>query len=157
VEQLADAVQDRRGGSGPADRDADGSRQQLVEEDDRDEAGQEDPDAEEEPPRPRAPAVDDVLFAQARVLGAEEARPGDQPADEQVDEAAEPDDRAEGRGERPPDAEADLVVEPEEGGRARQQCDAGRDARQAAQLRRERDSSLDFSLPATSALATVGV
>ena len=46
-------------------------------------------DAEVEAPRPGAAAVDDVLFAEPRVLGAEEARPRDHPPDDEVDEAAE--------------------------------------------------------------------
>ena len=76
----------------PPGRRPGGCRERAVEEDDRDEAGEEDRDAEVEAPRPRAAAVDDVLLAEARVLGAEEARPRDHAADDEVDEPAERDD-----------------------------------------------------------------
>ena len=106
--------------------------------DERDQPGEEDADPEEEAPGPGAAAVDDVLLAQPRLLGAEQARPGDQTADDEVDEAAEADHDAGGRAERGPDAESDLVVEPEVRGRARQERDDRRDAGQPAQLGGER-------------------
>src|SRR5581483_6342875 len=102
-----------------------------------DEPGDPDRDPVPEAPRPRAATVDDVLLAQARLLGAEEARPRDQPPDDQVDEAAEADHDPGGRGERGADAEVLVMPEPEVRRGARQDRDRSGDASQPAQLRGE--------------------
>ena len=101
---------------------------------------------QEEAPGPRAAAVRDVLLAQARVVGAEEARPRDDAAHEDVDQAAEGDDREERDEERLADAPAVVVVEPVEGERARHDRHERRGARQPAQLLREDRVGLGESL-----------
>ena len=56
-------------------------------------------DLEPEAPEPGPAPADDVVLAQGRALDAEEARPRDQPTEEEVGEAAEDDDDRE-RGEQ---------------------------------------------------------
>src|SRR5262249_3085101 len=112
---------------------------------DGDDRAQEDRDPVPEPPRPGSAAIDDVLFAEPRLLGAEEARPRNETADDEVDQAAETNDHAEARGHGLPDAEMRTVPEPEVGGRARQDRDEGRDAGELPELRRERDRLLTRS------------
>ena len=85
-------------------------------------------------PVPRAPPAHHVLFAQLCAVGAEEAGPRDQAAEEQVGEAAEDDHDAEVARERPERAPAVVLLEPDEESGARQQRDGGRCARQSAPL-----------------------
>src|SRR6266702_3968380 len=85
----------------------------LLEEDDRDDRGDEDPDPEDEPPGPRAAPVDDVLLLEARVVGAEEARPRDQTADDEVEEPAEAEDHEDGAGDRPSEAQVVFLADEE--------------------------------------------
>ena len=110
---------------------------EAVEERERDETAEIQRDAEVEAPRPRAAAVDDVLLAEARVLGAEETRPRDQAADDEVDDPAERDHADRGDEDRLARAHADLVVEPEIRRRAREHGHERGDAGQLAQLRSE--------------------
>ena len=114
----------------------------LPEEDDRDDPGDPDPDAVVEAPRPGTAPVDDVLLAQPRLLGAEEARPRDHPPDDEVDEAAEADDDEHGEDERRDDGVVRRMAEPEERGWARQHRDEGRDAGKLPQLPGEGDRLL---------------
>src|SRR2546422_3405381 len=72
-------------------------------------------------PEPGAPAAEHVVLAHALVVDPEQARPGDEPAQDEVDEATEADDEQEGRRDRPADRPSFVVVEPREGRRARQQ------------------------------------
>ena len=109
---------------------------------DGDQPAEDDREAVPEPPRPRTAAVDDVFLAQTRVLGPEEARPGDQPADEEIDEPAEADDDERREEDRLEDALVILVPEEEVGRRACQDGDEGRDPGEAAQLRGKRDRLL---------------
>ena len=114
----------------------------LPDVDERDEDGDRDPEPVPEAPGPRPPAVDDVFLAQPRLLGAEQARPRDESADDQVDEAAEADDSANGRGDGPADGEMVAVAVEEVRSGARKDCDRGGDARQPTKLGRERDRLL---------------
>jgi hypothetical protein len=82
----------------------------------------------------QAPPADHVLVAQLLAVGAEQAGPRDQPAKEEVGEAAEHDHDADRRGERPECAPTVVLLEPDEEGRARQRRDDGRGAREAAPL-----------------------
>src|SRR5436190_790180 len=114
-------VPDLPGRAPPCDRRSGFRGEVPPEEDDRDDARQPDGDPEDEAPGPGAAPVDDVLLTESRLLGAEQAPPRDEAADDEVYEPAKADDRAERRDERGPDAEADLVMEPEVGGRAGEQ------------------------------------
>ncbi len=137
---LRDPVEE--GGDGAPPGDARVSLGELDEVPQRDAAAQASDEAVEEPPRPRAPPVDDVFLAQPPFLRAEEARPGNEPADDQIDQAAEPDHGGAGREERLAHTETDFLVEEEIRGRACQERDDRGDARQAAQLAGERNSLL---------------
>ena len=91
-----------------------------------------DDELEPEAPEPGAPPADDVGLAQLGALDAEEARPRDQPPEEEIGEAAEDDHDRERREERDPPAPAVLLREPDEQRRGGHHGDDGRDARQAA-------------------------
>ena len=119
-----------------------GVEEVLLEEDDCDDRGQEDRDAVEEAPGPGSAPVDDVFLAQARVLGAEEARPRDQAADDEVDEPAEADHHEERQEDRLADALVLLVPEEEIGRGAGQDGDEGGDAGEPAELRGQGDGLL---------------
>src|ERR1041384_7703406 len=110
---------------------------QVPEPEDGDDRGQEDREPVPEPPCPGAAPVDDVLFAEPRLLGSEQARPWNETPDHEVDEATEADDHAEARGHGLPDAQMRAVPEPEIGCRAGQDRDERGDARELSQLRGE--------------------
>ncbi len=120
----------------PAQHVADGAppRAAADQPDDGDHGSEHDRESRLLPPVPRAPPADHVLVAQLLAVGAEEARPRDQLAEEQIGEAAEHDHDAERRQERPERAPAVVLLEPDEERRARQQRDHGRGSRQAAPL-----------------------
>jgi hypothetical protein len=139
-EQVADALKDVPAGEPP--RVVRRVEEVVLEEDERDDRGEEDRDAVVEAPRPGAAAVDDVFLAEARVLGAEEARPRDEAPDHEIDETAEADDHEEGAEDRLAGAESLLLVEEEVRGRAREDGDEGRHPGQATQLRGEDDGFL---------------
>src|SRR5215211_7122595 len=71
--------------------------------DDGHEHGGDDAEAPPEAPEPGSPTVDHVLLAQLLAVGAEEAWPGNRALEDQIDQAAEGDDREEDAHERPPD------------------------------------------------------
>ena len=93
--------------------------------------------AEEPAPGPRAAAVDDVVLAELLVVGAEEARPRDHLADEDVGEPAEGGDVKNVRTSDLPTLQPVVVVEPVVDGRAGEDGDEGRDPRQPAELVRK--------------------
>ena len=122
--------------SEPAQDVADGAQPRAAADqpDDRDHGSEHDREPRLLPPVPGATPADHVLVAQLLAVGAEEARPWDQPAEEQIGEAAEDDHDTEGGRERPQRAPAVVLLEPDEERRARQHRDRGRGARQAAPL-----------------------
>ena len=102
-------------------------------------------------PVPGAPAAHHVLVAQLLAVGAEEARPRDQPAEEQVGESAEDDHDAERREQRPVPRPAVVLEEPDEERGARQERDDRGGARELAplvrELRRDRRRTVGESRP----------
>ena len=83
-EDVADPVEDEADRAPP--------RAAAEQPDDRDHDDEDHGDLEPEAPEPGATAADDVLLAELAALDAEQARRRDQPAEEQVGEAAEDDD-----------------------------------------------------------------
>src|SRR5262249_33364380 len=81
--------------------------------------------------------VEDVRLREPLVVGAEQARPGDEAAQHEIDEAAERRDRPDRPDDRPADAPAQMLVEPHERSRARQNGDERRYPRQHPPLLRE--------------------
>ena len=146
VDHLVEACEQRCRCPEPGDVRPGRRREDLNHVDDGDRPADQERQLEEEAPRPGAAPVRDVLLAQARVVGAEEARPRDDAAHEDVGEAAEGDDREERDEERPADAPPVVVVEPVEGERRRHQRDERRGAGQPAQLLRKDGVRLDENL-----------
>src|SRR5581483_4234897 len=89
-----------------------------------------------ETPRPGAPPVDHLLPGEA-LVGAEERRPRDDAPDEDVEQAAEGDDLGARHEQRPVPLPVEHVDVEDEEGRAREERDDRRGAREAAQLARE--------------------
>ena len=88
-------------------------------------------DLHPETPEPDAPPRDDVLLAQLLALEPEEARPRDQPVEDEVDDAAEADDEPERGEDRPEPRPALGLVEPDDDRGGREERDGGRGARSA--------------------------
>ena len=95
-----------------------------------------DPDRrlDREPPEPHPPARDHVLLSELRALEAEEARPRDQPVEDEVDEPAEADDEEERREDRPDPRPALGLVQPDDDGGGGHERDERRSAREAPPL-----------------------
>src|SRR5581483_10034864 len=109
---VPEAVAERLGRALPGDVAAE---EQLDQEDDRDQERDDERRTEDGVPEPRAPPVEDVLLAQPGVVGGEQARPRDEPAEDQVEQAPEREDRPGGGDDRPAEAEAGVRPEIEEG------------------------------------------
>jgi hypothetical protein len=111
---MAEALDDRLSRPPPGDVAAE---QELDEEDDRDEAREVDRPAEDRAPEPGSAPVEHVLVAEVLVVGREQARPRDELAEEQVEQAAEGERRDRGDYDRPAEREARVLPEVEERGR----------------------------------------
>ena len=99
----------------------------------------EDDDALEElAPEPDAPAGDDVLLGHL-VVGAVHARPGQEPAHHDIDEAAEGGDRESGEDQRQRQADVQAAIQPDEERRGREQPDDRRGAAQPAPFHGQRN------------------
>ena len=125
-----DRVVDGRRAADPARRSS--GKQQADDPDDRQDDDQEDDELEDGAPERDAAARDDVLLLERVVVGAVEARPGQQATGREVDRAAESDHDQERRGQRPAEAPAEDRVEPDERRGARDHRDRGRAFRQVA-------------------------
>jgi hypothetical protein len=130
-------VVDVRGRTPPTDGLAGIRLEQLHDPDRRDHQRDEPPEARLLLPVPGAAAVDDVLFARPLLLDPEEARPRDDAAHRDVEQAPKGDDDHEGRDERPADAPALLLVEEDEDRGAGKDGNSRRDADQSPPLIRE--------------------
>ena len=108
--------------------------EQADEPDHREERNDEDDPADPLAPEPGAASVDDVLLLEPLVDGSEEARPGDEAPNDDVDDAAEEDHRDERPGQRPAEVQVGLVVQPDEDRGARQDRDQRRAARESSPL-----------------------
>jgi hypothetical protein len=82
-------------------------------------------------PEPRPAPADDVLLAKDAVVAPEEGRPRDQPADDDVDQAAKRDDCAKRGESRPPPSPVVDPMEIDDERWARQDGDDGRCTRQS--------------------------
>ena len=89
---------------------------------------------EPEAPEPDAAPGDHVLLAELPALQPEQARSGNHPVEEQVDQTAEADDDEERREDRPEPGPALGLVQPDDDGRGGEQRDGRRRARQPAPL-----------------------
>ena len=109
----------------------------------RDERPEQDHDGHDEAleelaPEPHAPAGDDVLLGQL-VVGAVHARPGQEPAHDDVDQAAEGGHAERGDDQRDGQAPVQAAVQPDEERRRREQPDDRRGAAQSAPFHGQRD------------------
>ena len=134
-----EVVPEREERPGPGDVRSRSRLPELDQVDDRDQPAEPDHEPFDEPaPCPGTAPVDDVLLTELRVVGAEEARPGQDLADEEVDQAAEDHDDEEGHEDRLADAPAIVVVEPVVDGGARQDRDERREAGEPPQFPRKK-------------------
>src|SRR4029078_1575815 len=124
-------------GHDPEPGDTRGVRVDLDHVDDRDDAADVDGPPQEPLPGPGPAAVHDVVLAELPVVAAEQARPGDDLADEDVAEAAACSAGDERHHERLADSPALVVLDVVVDGGAVDDCDEGRDPRQSTQLVRE--------------------
>src|SRR5262249_41376493 len=87
---------------------------------------------EERLPEPRSAAVEHVLFGESRIVSTEQARPGDEPAEDQVRRAAHDDHRAGRYRDGPAGRVALAVVDPHEyRGRGEQRYEGGGTAKRS--------------------------